>query len=116
MNKKQFARLVDRDKYCLHCGVDEAVSPNHRKNRGMGGKNKAAEVASNFVLICSFLNDRIESESFFREMALAKGWKIESWQDPLTVPVFDECLGEWFLLDDNFGRAATDEGIENATC
>jgi len=115
MKPKEFARLVARDKYCLHCGIDEAVSPNHRKNRGMGGKNSAAEVPANYVLICSWLNERIEGSAYFRDEALANGWKIESWQDPLTVPVFDACTGEWFLLDNDFGRVLTDEGVEDAT-
>lgn len=104
MKTKDFERLVARDGYCLHCGEDEAVSPNHRINRGMGGKHAKAEQPANYVLICSRLNGLIESNAFYREMAIDNGWKLESWQDPKTSPVFDACLGEWYLLNDDWSR------------
>lgn len=101
---KDFAKLIARDSYCLHCGEDEAVSPNHRINRGMGGKHAKAEQPANYVLICSWLNERIEGSGFFRDLAIENGWKLESWQDPTKEPVFDACRGEWYLLNDDFTR------------
>lgn len=104
MTPKDFKRLVARDGYCLHCGEDEAIAPNHRINRGMGGKNSRADRPSNLVIICSLLNGRIEENAFYRELAIENGWKLESWQDPATQPVFDACTGDWYLLNDEYGR------------
>ena len=101
---RDFARLVARDTYCLHCGEDEAVSPNHRINRGMGGKHAKAEQPAKYVLRCSWLNERIEGSGFFRDLAIDNGWKLESWQDPTQEPVFDACSGDWFVLDNEYGR------------
>lgn len=112
MTPKEFKRLVARDSYCLHCGEEEAIAPNHRANRGMGGKNARAERPSNLVVICSWLNGQIESSAFFRDLALEHGWKIESWQDPATVPVFDACRGEWYLLNDDYGRKVVEQEKE----
>lgn len=104
MKPKEFAKLVERDIYCLHCGEEDAVAPNHRINRGMGGKHAKAEQPANLVLICSRLNGLIESSAYYREMALENGWKLESWQDPESEPVFDACRGEWYLLKSDFTR------------
>lgn len=103
MTPKQFQRLMARDGRCVHCGETEAVSPNHRANRGMGG-SKARERASNLVVLCSRLNGLIEHSAVAAETAQRYGWKLRSWEDPKTVPVFDKMAGKWFLLDDDFRR------------
>lgn len=103
MNGKEFARLVERDHACLHCGETEAIAPNHRANRGMGGKNSRAERPSNLVVICSILNGQIEADHRWAQMAKDYGWKLESWEDPLTVPVMNFNIGKWVLLDDEYG-------------
>ena len=103
MNAKQFARLVDRDSYCLHCGETEAVSPNHRANRGMGG-SKLRDVPSNLVLLCSILNGQIEADDRWAAMAESYGWKVSTHADWRTIPVFDTLSGFWYLLDDDYGR------------
>lgn len=103
MSPKQFQRLVERDKHCLHCGETEAVSPNHRANRGMGG-SKQRDVPSNLVLLCSWMNGMIESDTTCAQLAREKGWKLNSWDDPKQVPVWDMVSGVAFLLDDNFAR------------
>lgn len=102
MNAKEFKRLIARDRYCLHCGETEAVAPNHRANRGMGG-SKERDVPSNIVLLCSLLNGLIESDSRYAQVAKEYGWKVSKWQDWRTIPVFDTLTGEWRLLDDNYG-------------
>ena len=109
MTPKQFARLIARDHACLHCGETEALAPNHRANRGMGGKNSRAERSSNIVLICSILNGLIESDHRWAQMAKDYGWKLESWQDPLTVPVFDFNTSEWKYLNDDFGTMVVEQ-------
>lgn len=102
MKPKDFARLVARDRYCLHCGATEALAPNHRANRGMGG-SKAYDVPSNLVVLCSLFNGLIESDN--RAQALAKkfGWKVSKWDNWREIPVFDRISGEWRLLDDDYG-------------
>jgi hypothetical protein len=103
MTPKQFARFVARDGGCVHCGETEAIAPNHRINRGAGG-SKRRDNPANIVVLCSQLNALIESDSGWRSKALTYGWKLNSWDDPLFVPVFDVLRGVWWRLDDSFGR------------
>ena len=105
MTGKDFARLVDRDKACLHCGEVEAIAPQHRINRGMGGvgKNSPLNKPSNLIVLCSTLNGLIESDDRWATVAKTQGWKLERWEDPLTVPVFDRNTGEWRVLNDDYG-------------
>lgn len=109
MTPKEFKRLLARDHACLHCGETEALAPNHRANRGMGGKNSRAERPSNYVLICSLLNGQIEADHRWAQMAKDYGWKLESWEDPRTVPVMDFNTSQWFVLDDEYGRTVVNE-------
>lgn len=109
MKPKDFAKLVARDQRCLHCGETEAVAPNHRINRGMGG-SKTRNHASNYVLICSALNGLIESDSKSAEMAKKYGWKLNSWDNPAQIPVYDSLANTWFLLDDEFRRIVVPQG------
>ena len=103
MNAKQFAKYVARDRYCLHCGETEAIAPNHRANRGMGG-SKHRNHAANIVVLCSYINGAIESDARAAQVARENGWKLSAWDDPFWVPVFDAMTGRWWLLDDEFGR------------
>jgi hypothetical protein len=103
MNRKEFERLETRDRYCLHCGETEAVAPNHRINRGMGGSKKRNHPA-NYVLLCSIMNGLIESDDRWAKLAISYGWKLKPWDDPKKSPVFDSITGTWFLLDDEWGR------------
>lgn len=104
MNKKQFQKFIDRDKRCLHCGsTGDDLVPNHRANRGMGG-SKLRERPSNVVVLCSLLNGLIESDAQMAMDARWHGWKIETWEDPLEVPVHDNGSGKWYRLDDFYGR------------
>jgi hypothetical protein len=108
MNAKEFAKYVARDGHCVHCGEQEAISPNHRANRGMGGSKKRDRPA-NIVVLCSIMNGLIESDQRWTVMAREYGWKLSPWDDPLFVPVYDATSGLWYLLDDEFGR----ERLEN---
>lgn len=104
MNKKTFQKLLDRDKACLHCGlVDDTLILNHRGNRGMGGF-KAANNPANLIVLCSAMNLKIESNAVYANLALDYGWKISKHADPLIQPVYSVVDGEWWLLDDEFGR------------
>lgn len=108
MKPKDFARLVARDRYCLHCGETDAVAPNHRINRGMGG-SKLLDYPENFVLLCSVLNGQIEADSRWAKLAEDYGWKLRSWQNPREIPVFDTLTGEWRLLSSEWGYSVTQE-------
>lgn len=103
MNRQQFARFMDRDKGCQHCGAVETAVPNHRANRGMGGSKKRDHPA-NIVVLCSQVNSLIEADAEWRRKALTFGWKLSPWDDPLFVPVWDRMSGVWWRLDDGFGR------------
>jgi len=111
VNSKEFARYVQRDSYCLHCGETEAIAPNHRINRGMGGSKKRNNPA-NIVVICSELNGLIESDFRLSELAKHYGYKLESWEEPKRVAVLDTYTGSWWLLDDYYGRTLV-EGRDN---
>lgn len=101
MNGKQFRKYLDRDGGCVHCGDPATSVPHHRKNRGMGG-SKLRDVPSNIVAICALLNGEMESNPHAATAARANGWKLESWQDPATTPVWYPTKGGWFVLGDDF--------------
>ena len=69
----------------------------------MGG-SKLLDRPSNLMVLCSEVNGLIESNHFYRDLALMYGWKLERWQVPENEPVFDSRLWKWFLLDNEFGR------------
>jgi hypothetical protein len=106
---KEFRRYVDRDGGCWHCGETESVAPHHRKNRGMGGSKKRDNPA-NIILVCSILNGLMESDSKWASTARQWGFKLDSWQDPLKVPVLRVTSGEWFRLTDSYGLEEAEPG------
>ena len=66
MTPKDFAKLVARDGGgCLCCGEMEAISPNHRANRGMGGAKNTSplNLPSNYLVLCSRMNYLIEADA-----------------------------------------------------
>ena len=72
----------------------------------MGGSKKRDGTA-NLVILCSQFNGLIESNTEAARMAKEYGWKLESWQDPLEIPVVDLCSGVAYLLDNDYGRKVT---------
>lgn len=105
MTPKQFQLYVRRDKGCVHCGELEAIAPNHRINRGMGGSKKRDHPA-NIVVLCSMMNNLIESNAYWRRQALIYGWKLTPYDDPHLTPVFSVLERTWWLLRDDFSRLA----------
>jgi hypothetical protein len=103
MNAKQFRKYLERDGGCYHCGDVETAIPQHRVNRGMGGSKKRDHPA-NIIVLCSLVNGLIESNVGWQTMAREYGWKLSQWDDPYFVPVYDATSGQWWLLDDEFGR------------
>jgi hypothetical protein len=105
MTPKEFAKYLLRDGHCLHCGETEAVSPQHRINRGMGGKNAKADKPSNIIVLCSVFNGQIESDASLATYAADMGWKLFSWQDPAAIPVYDMASGIWWIMGNDYRRS-----------
>lgn len=105
MNRKEFEKYLRRDLYkCLHCGAGgDALIPQHRLNRGMGG-SKVRDVPSNIIVFCSDFNDKVESNYVAAAKAKRLGWKLESWQVPAETPVWDNTTWEWYVLADDYTR------------
>lgn len=73
----------------------------------MGG-SKARHRPSNIVVMCHWLNSEIESNAAVAADARDRGWKLASWQNPATTPVYDYSTRAWWLLDDEYGRVRVD--------
>jgi hypothetical protein len=67
----------------------------------MGG-SKARDEASNIIVMCSNVNGLMESDPIMAQMAREFGWKLESWQDPISVPVWHVLNQRWYILDNNW--------------
>jgi len=101
MTPKQFQKYLDRDGGCIHCGETESVAPHHRLNRGMGG-SKVRDVPSNIIVLCSAMNNLLESNADIAETGRENGWKLRSGQDPKTTPIWLPLQGLWALLGDGY--------------
>lgn len=110
IDKRMRAKLKLRDPYCLHCGVDTDLVVHHRKNRQMGG-SKLLDHYSNLLMVCEEYNFRMESSGSVAEEARTKGHKLSSWAD-FSEPVYDECIGTWFRLEDNGTKTVVDSPEE----
>lgn len=109
MTPKEFKKFLARDLHCLHCGADgDDLVPQHRLNRGAGGKNSKADRSSNIIVFCSYANGLAESNAQFADVCRLNGWKLRSWQNPSDTPVLDAVSGLWWRLDDKFGRVSMD--------
>jgi hypothetical protein len=69
----------------------------------MGG-SKLRDGSENLIVLCSEMNGLIESDSRAAELAKKYGWKLESWEKPLEIPVHDLVSGVAYLLNNSFGR------------
>lgn len=108
MTPKEFEKYKRRDKACWHCGSDgEDLIPHHRLNRGFGGKNGKAGQPSNIIVMCAQFNGLMESDAASAAEARQFGWKLESWQDPDFVPVYEASSGDWWILENDFSKTAT---------
>jgi hypothetical protein len=109
MTPKEFKKLLARDVGCLHCGLDDdTLVPQHRVNRQMGGAGKGSNrhLPSNLIVLCHNFNSLIESDAEAAREARARGWKLQSWQNPSVEPVWSQVKSEWLRLDDKFGFVA----------
>lgn len=112
LTKSEWRRLLDRDRYCLHCGETERIAPQHRRNRGMGGSNDGETNSSaNLMILCSDFNGRIEISADAAAAARAAGHKLRPWE-LTSAPVLDRVTGEWWVLLDDFTRRPFDPFID----
>ena len=106
MTPNEFKKFQARDPYCPHCGIGVPyLVPHHRKNRGMGGSKKLDNPA-NILLVCAELNGNMEQQSQVAEDARVYGWKLNNWEDPLVVPVYDAITGFTYRLKDDYSKEA----------
>ena len=113
MNRREFARLLERDQSCVHCGsVTDTLIPHHRANRGMGG-SKVRDTPSNIVLLCAEANNRLESDWRFASYGRKMGWKVSTHLNPAEVPVFHAGFGEFWVLLDDWSKIVWIEGNVN---
>lgn len=104
MNRKQFAKYLERDGHCVcGCGSMETLVPQHRANRGHGG-SKLLDRPSNVIVLCSGMNGDIESLPHLARKARLYGWKLQRWQTPEDEPFFDVITQSWWLIDNEYNR------------
>jgi hypothetical protein len=97
LNKATRDKVLSRDEgSCWHCGELEAISIQHRQNRGMGG-SKLQDRLDNLIVLCSVLNCAIESDAVQADYARDHGWKLNSWDD-YSSPVFRAETVKWYQL------------------
>lgn len=100
-----FARDDDR---CLHCGLTEGLTIQHRINKGHGGR-KSLDNPANLITLCGLSNQLLEADSRRAQAGRDHGWKLSDWEDPPNIPVLDVLTGQWWTLNDNFERIETKE-------
>ena len=98
--------IFERDGHCLHCGVTEGLTIQHRANRGAGG-SKLRDTPSNLIALCGLSNQLLECDALRARAGRDHGWKLRSWEYPLTVPVLDVLTGEWAYIDNDYNRVLT---------
>tara|TARA_R110000822_G_scaffold272480_1_gene395026 strand:- start:494 stop:823 length:330 start_codon:yes stop_codon:yes gene_type:complete len=102
----ELRKLRERDKWCWHCGDENDLVPHHRINRGMGG-SKALDNLQNVILVCASYNGMMESDSRTATLARELGHKVSKFSNS-DVPVFDNIMQTWYLLDVTGGKLVTE--------
>lgn len=69
----------------------------------MGG-SAAGSIPSNVIVLCSKFNQQIESDARAAQLAISFGWKLEQYQDPEDMPVYDYAAHQWFYLTNDYQR------------
>lgn len=97
-------KIVRRDgAHCLHCGTDIGLTIQHRLRKGAGGSNEA-EQPSNGIMLCGLFNVGMTQDSEAMTLALFYGWAVSAYDEPSERPVLDVTTGQWWLLDNAWGR------------
>lgn len=95
---------------CVHCGITETLTVQHRARVGMGGR-ASAHVWSNVILMCAVSNAACESDAAFAALARRNGWKVSAYLATDAVAFWDGPGAAWIVIDNMGGRRAarTDE-------
>jgi len=67
----------------------------------MGG-SKLLDTASNIIVLCSTLNNLLETNADIAEQARVNGWKLRPGQNPKKVPVWLPRRLSWALLTNDY--------------
>lgn len=98
---------------CLACTTTQALTKQHRDNRGMGGVKGeaavAAELPSNLITLCWGCNGAAEADARFARSARVHGWKLVEGEDPTKVAVYHALFREWRLLDNDGSYTIVDD-------
>lgn len=95
--------IFARDQHCLHCGLTEGLTIQHRINRGAGG-SKYRDNPANLIALCGLSNQLLEADAVRAQAGRDHGWKLSSWESPIDVPVLDALTGQWWILNDKYER------------
>lgn len=81
---------------CVSCHALEGLSFQHRRAVGMGGSKMRPGVTDGLTL-CMPCNEACEAD--LQDHALANGWKVRRWADPVRVPVYYPHEFQWYRLE-----------------
>lgn len=54
----------------------------------------------------------MESDADAAQEAIARGWKLKSYENPLERPVWDAVMNRWYFLDDAYNVFQADDWDE----
>lgn len=102
VTKKARGTVFERDSHkCAACGFN-ALTIQHRTNRGMGGDPKGyRNILSNLMALCAPCNGALEADGSFRATGIRNGWKTFDWDDTERVAVYYMWAREWRLLNND---------------
>jgi hypothetical protein len=94
-----FARDEFRCAACPRQG-EEYCTPQHRKNRQMGGSKKPLlNGFENLITLCAFCNGALEDDPSFAASGRLYRWKLTTEREIVGLPVYFAWAREWRLLD-----------------
>lgn len=86
---------------CEVCGVPGYVELHHRKYKSRGGPG----TPSNGIALCGWGNHTgHHGWAHTDPLALAWGVSLNSWDEPLERPLWDDLRGRWVMLTDDGER------------
>jgi len=89
--------VYDRDGHrCAACHAADGLTFQHRRAVGMGGtRNRPAPTDG--LTLCGPCNEACEHS--MQTLALAFGWKVRRWADPVMVPCYYPHEFQWFRFE-----------------
>lgn len=97
--------LIRAGNACEVCGIEGALELHHRRYRSRGGQH----TAGNLIALCGWGNHTgHHGWAHTDQLAAVWGVSVNSWADPLTVPLWSPQRRAWGLLDDDGGWTPID--------